>query len=338
MKNRLTGEYLLVYVFCMAVVTGPAIAQLFNIDLTHFPDCNTYIGLAHFEFKQNPVRAYRVIIPFVAAGINYLFGGVFAKLTPVYFTGDFSLFFSFLMVNTALTSFFGLLLYRYCRAFGAGRLPSLIGIMTMLTCRYTIYMAAYPLVDSLFCVVVALTLAGLKLRNTAMLAWAIFLGPFAKESFIFIAPLIFFFSHIDKKKQVLYFLCSGLIVFASRYLLDICAIGTAGNSITADLYHIPNLVNKLPKLFSFHTVFIILMTTGLWIIAPIAVMILKKDWKAIVLKPLDTYLIFFALSVVVQILLSGSVERMFYLFMPVICVIVALSAEESRRLYSSARR
>jgi hypothetical protein len=340
-KNRLLNEYLLVYMFCMAVIIGPAIACLFQYDLTHYPDCKTYLGLAHFEFDQNPVRRYRVIIPFAAGALNYLFGGIFGRLSPAYFYGDYSLAFSFFLVNTFLTSWFGLLIYRYCKAFGVDKTSAIIGTLAMLTCRYTIATAALPLVDSLFCVVTMLTLLGIKLKDTRMLLWAIFLGPFAKESFIFIAPLIFFFSHIDKKRLVLYFLLSGVLVFGYRYLYDvytlkIYTLHPVAGGLESDMNHVYNVVGNLRKLFSGGTMFKIMMNIGLWGLVPLLVLFAKKGSGKTLLGTLDKYLVFYLLAVIVQMLLSGSMERMFYLAMPFLCVVVALSVSELRKIYHPA--
>ena len=85
-----------VFFFCFAVLFGPAITVLFANDLSQFTDCNTYTALANFNFEQSAVRRYRVIIPFLASGLNAIGGDLFNKLSPSYFVGNFSLPFSFL--------------------------------------------------------------------------------------------------------------------------------------------------------------------------------------------------------------------------------------------------
>ena len=332
--SSLLNEHLLVFMFCLAVIIGPGIAALFEHDLSQYPDCTTYLGLAHFDFDQNPVRRYRFIIPFAAAILNFLFGGIFARLAPAYFVGNFSLPFSFFIINSLLTACSGLLIYRYCKAFGVHKTAAIIGTLAMLTCRYTIATAALPLVDSLFCVVIALTLLGLKLNDKKMLLLAIFIGPFAKEAFIFIAPLIFFFSQMSKKRLLLFFLISGILVFTFRYLYDVYTLKPVASGIISDLRHLKNIKWNLRKLFSFYTLFKILMNLGLWVLVPLFTLVIKPHWAKELLGKLDRYLIYFIISVVLQMLLSGSMERMFYLAMPLICVIVALAADELGRLYN----
>jgi hypothetical protein len=323
--------------FCLAVILGPAIATLFAFDVSRFPDSKTYLQLANLNLDQYELRGYRVIIPFAAGGLNYLFGGLFAKLAPAYFTGNFSLPFSFFLINTCLVAWFGLLVYRFNRAYNVSRMSALIGCLAVLTCRYTAYAAALPLVDSLFYVVLMLVLVGIKEKNTGMLVWAIFIGPFAKESFIFMIPLIFFFSHIDKKKQLLYFLLAGVLVLALRYLYSLHTGKPALESLTTDVYQVKNLVRIFPKVFSFYGLNKILMNVTLWLFVPLLLLIAKPEAFRSVFRCLGTYIVWYLLIVFVQILLSGSIERMFYLAMPVVCVVVAISVEELRKIYYPAR-
>lgn len=337
-KTWLLKENTLVFFFCLAVISGPAINTLFAFDLSQSTDCYSYLGLAHLDFAQSPVRRFRVIIPFLAAGLNYLFGGVFSKLAPAYFKGDFGLPFSFFIVNASLISYFGVLIYRYCKAYGADKFTAILGVLVMLTCRYTSYITGLPLVDSLFCVVVALSLLGIKEKNTSMLLWAIFLGPFAKESFIFIAPLIFVFSHIPKMRSVLYLLLSGVLVFSYRYIYELYAPPTYVNGFTADWMHYHNLIDELPNLLCFKGMYKLISNPWVWLGIPIlAALVSKNYWNAMKSK-LDILMLWFMISVMVQVLLSGSFERMFYISMPFWAVLIALSANELKKLYMRAEK
>ncbi len=331
-KTWILKENTLVFFFCAAVIWGPAINILFAYDLSHAPDSSTYLGLAQFDFDQSPVRRFRIIIPFLAAGLNFLFGGVFDKLAPAYFAGDFSLPFSFFVVNSLLISFFGLLIYRYCKAYKTGVYAAVIGTLVMLTCRYTSTIVGLPLIDSLFCVVVALSLLGIKEKNTSMLLWAIFLGPFAKESFIFIVPLIFFFSHIPKLRSALYILLSGILVFAYRYLYEKYAPLTLVSGLESDLSHLHNLADELWNLLSFKGFYKLFSNPWLWLLIPITALVFCKNYFKTLQQHLDGYLFWFMISVMIQVLLSGSFERMFYLSMPFWAVLIALSANELKKL------
>jgi len=337
-RSFLLREYNLVFLFSMAIMVGPAIAVLFAFDLSQTKDCYTYLGLAHFDFDQSPVRRFRVIIPFIAAALNEVFGGVFAKLAPSYFKGDFGLPFSFFLINISLMSYYGVLIYRYCKAYGLSIFISLLGLLVMLTCRYTLYTAALPMVDSLFCVVVAMVLLGIKEKNTAMLIPAIFLGPFAKEAFIFIAPLIFFYSHINKWKQVVYFLLSGMLVFSYRYVYELYVPLEGVTGIQADLFHITQIPQFAKTLFGFNGVYKIVSNLFVWILVPVAAYVLIPGYFRQSLKRVETVWLWFMASVVLQMVLSGSLERMFYISMPVLCLWVGATANELKKQYMTAEK
>jgi len=251
LRRFLFREHNLVFAFCMAIIVGPAINILFAYDLALYPDTDTYLGLAEFDFAQSPVRRFRILVPIAATCIHKVTLGLFNKLAPAYFTGDFSLPFSFFLINTSLMAYFGVLIYKYCRAYGLSVVLSLLSLLVMLSCRYTPYFAALPIVDSLFFITVAMTLAGIKLRNTRMLLVAIFLGPFAKESFIFIAPLIFFYSHLPKRKSAIYLLLSGAIVVLFRYVYEQLA-PLPGNAFATDVSHLNNIPIYLKTLLCFN--------------------------------------------------------------------------------------
>jgi hypothetical protein len=296
------------------------------------------MGLANFDFAQSPIRRFRVIIPFLAAGLNYLFGGIFSKLAPVYFVGDFGLPFSFFVVNSLLMSYFGLLIYRYCKAFGTGVYMALFGTLAMLTCRYTAYSAGLPMADSLFFVTVAMSVLGIKEKNTPMLIAAIFIGPFAKEAFIFIAPVIFFCSHIPKKKAFVYFLLSGLLVFSYRFIYELYAPETLVSGLAADFDHLDDIAELVRLLFSPKAMGKILMNIGLWLFVPVVAMLFNRKFFKSLMQQLDRHIGWFMLSVFVQMFVSGAIDRMFYVAMPVICLIVALSANELKKLYMSVEK
>lgn len=330
-KKLVQNEYFLVYLFSLAVIIGPAIAILFAQDLSQYSDCQTYLGLASWDFNQSPIRRYRPIVPFTAGSLNYLFGGVFRHLAPSYFTGNFSLPFSFFLVNTGLFGLYGVLIYRYCKAYGASWLAAAGGILVMLTSRYTAYYTGLALVDSLFFVVIAMVLLGIKQKDTRLLVLAIIIGPFAKEAFIFIVPLIFFFSHINKAKQLFYFLLSGILVFGFRYLFDYFGNFPVDSGLRVDMQHIPNIRLYLPILFSFQGMYKVVSSIALWILLPLIAWWLVPGFGKLLKSKLERYMFFLLLSVILQMLLSGSMERMFYQMMPVVCMTAAISIESLKK-------
>jgi hypothetical protein len=333
LKNFLPGEYVLVFLFCLAVIQGPAFSLIDTYDQATCVDCQTYMGIARFDFNQSPVRRYRPIVPLIAGGINYVFGNVFKKLQPGHFSGDFSLGFSFFIVNNILIGLWGVVIYRYCKVFGTSKWAAIAGILVMLTCRWTSYIAGAAMVDSLYCLVLGLSLLGIQERNTKLTLLAVFLGPFAKESFIFIAPVIFFFSHISKPRLLFYFLLSGIFVFIFRYCYDHFAGFPANSGLISDIDHVKYIKDSIRKLFSFHGVYDVFSNFGMWVLLPaFALMSTHSYWAALKQKA-KWYMLFFGIAVLIHMLLSGYLERMFYLAMPIICLTIAIAADEIRKQY-----
>ncbi len=327
LKQILFKESVLVFGFCMAVLAGPCLSILFQNDLSQFTDCNTYLGLAQFDFEQSAVRRYRLIIPMLASALNYMGGSAFDHLAPTYYKGDFSLAFSFFAINSVIMAFFGLIIYKYCLSHGLSKVAALIGLVFVLSSRYTYYFAALPFVDSLFCLVIGLTLLGIKNRDSKMLICCIFLGPFAKESFIFIAPLIFFFGSIPKSRQLLYFTISGFAVFSYHCLYDYYYPPKIVGWLMAEMYHFYNFKYTLALLFSFYGAYKMLINIGLWIGLPLLAWFVSEPFRKRFKSKWDVCKIWFLVSVLFQMLLSGSMERMFYLALPVFAVAIAMSFE-----------
>jgi hypothetical protein len=327
-KRLYLNENVIIFIFSVSIMLGPAALALVSYDSTTVgaTDTRTYLGLAKFQLQQSPKRRYRVIVPFVAAAVNKA-SFLWSRFQPKNYKDDFALVFSFFIVNLMLMGLFGLYIYRYLRSFSLSTISCLAGLLVMLTCRYTAMCAGTPLAESLYFVVIAMSLLGIRMNNAPMLITAIFIGPFAKEAFIFIAPLIFFFSNIPKTKQLLYFFLSAILVFGFRYLFDSYASLPPSAGLKADLGHISNIGNNILYLFSIKGIFALLSIMGFWLLL-IIIACRIPSFRLKLKKILTPLHICFFISVIIQLILSGAVDRMFYLTMPVLCLIVALSFEE----------
>lgn len=213
------------------------------------------------------------------------------------------------------------------------RLASVIGLLSMLTCRWTSYIAGLPLVDSLYMVVIVMTLLGIKTNNPKMLILAIFIGPWAKESFIFIAPLIFFFSKINKWKQVLLFAISGLLVFSFRYYFDKFSNTPIDLSLKASFETFESITISLKRLFSFHGVYEVVSIFGIWGILIIG--LFNKDIRIYLKQKTTLCMVLFLCIVLFQALLSTDLARMFYIGIPVIAIWVSLISDKILLLANS---
>jgi hypothetical protein len=336
LKKILLNEYVLVFLFCLAAIHGPAFSLMDNYDQTTCVDCTTYVGLAEGNFDQSPVRRYRPIVPAMAAGVNFVFGRAFNALKPSTFPGNFPLTFSFYLINCLLLSLWGVVIYRYSRAFGLARRWALAGLLVMLSCRWTPYIAGTPIVDSLYCLILGLVLLGIKIKNERLIVLAIFLGPFAKEAFLFVAPVIFLFSHVSKWRQVVYFAASGILVFSFRYAFDHYAHLTA-SGIEADLEIVGYVKETVLRLIGFHGIYDILSNIGLWLIFPLAAFRIPAFREA-ARQTVDWPIIGFMAAILIHLILNSCHERMFYLTMPLLCLYTGLSFRELTRYYFPAEK
>lgn len=322
-------QNLALFLFCFAILFGPAYALFdsYNYDTAANPDLKTYLGLANFDFNQSPIRKYRVIVPFMASGVNYVFGPLFTALAPDTFPGpDFAMCMSFLLVNCALMSVFGVLVYRLCKQYVTSQMAALTGLLSVLTCRWTLYVAGLPMVDSLYMVVTGLTLLGIKTKNTKLLIIAIFLGPWAKESFIFIAPLIFFFAPISKWRQLVLFAVSATLVFSFRYYFNTLSSGTDGIGLQNNFHHVSNAAASIKRLFSFHGVYEVFSVPAVWSL--LFVFLLKKEIRMAVVQKTETTHVLFLGIVLVHALLSTELSRMFYIATPVLAIWIAVITDQ----------
>jgi hypothetical protein len=295
------------------------------MDLSLVPDTVTYLGIFDFDFDQNPVRKYRVLVPLLARAVHFLFGGIFTKLSPESFPGDFAVGMSFLVVNNIIMSIFAVFAFRFVSAYSSNLLASLAGLLSILTCRWTGGFAGLPLVDSLYLTVLMMTLLGLKTGSKVLIITSILLGPWAKESFIFIAPIIFFYAPISKKKQILLFALSGILVFSFRYFIDIISGSSASGAFNRMFSHFDDIPLSLARLFSFHGVYELFSIAGFWVI-----LIIPAFFKGVLrssIRRFETYVFWFTIAVLFQTILSTDVARMLYMLTPILAVLWALIIE-----------
>jgi hypothetical protein len=327
-KQYLLNENVLVFLFCLGILAGPSTTVLLNYELQkRCTDCNTYKGIANLDFNQkNGVRRYRIIIPLIAAAVNNVIAEHVEDTKPNYFHGNFSLPVSFFLINIFLFCCYGVAIYRTCIAFDTGVAAALIGVLLMLSCRWTPYLAATPMIDSLYCLVTALVLLGLRTGNNKLIILSIFLGPFAKESFIFFLPLIFFYANISKPKLLLLFVASGLIMVMYRYTYEHLAGLPEHSGAKADWGQWNYFKRYWLGLFSPRELFKLTFNIGVWLVIPLYGIFFIKNFLRDLGAKLPGYIPFFVVVVFFHMLFGGY-DRHFYLATPAICVVIALSAD-----------
>jgi hypothetical protein len=329
MNRSLLKETLLVYGFAMALAAGPALSILFSFDLSLHGDCNTYLRIAHLDFAESPVRRYRVVMPFIAGFIDHIGHGLFQKLTPHHFTGDFSLPFSFFLVNLALTGWLGVIVYRFCLSYGVSRAAALIGMTAVITSRWTGYFVGLPYVDALYSCLAALLLYSLKKQHVPGIIVACLLGPLSKESFVFLLPLVVFAPARVALRGILAGAIGIGITIAIHQAIDAVQPPWVG-WMKADLLHFTRLDDHLNMLFSFYGIYKVLLNSGIWLLLPLMAYCYDRRFFRKRLRKADRFLIVFGISVILQMLLSGSMERIIYQAMPVFAVWIASAFDAVR--------
>ena len=312
------------FVLFIAIIFGPAFGFSDVYDHMSNVDVQTYVGLSEFDFEQHPVRRYRVIIPFIAAGVHFVFEPILSVLTPQEFPGDFPRIMSFVFVNLILIALYAVLLFRICETvIGKSNFwPIFIGVLSVLSCRWTMLFAGSALVDSLYLVVLGLLLLGILKKRMWMIVLAIYLGPWAMEAFIFFVPLLLFVEQKHYLKLILHLALSGIIIFAFRYFFD-QAIGVEfAESIERDVSHFAMIPESLKRLFSFHGLYEVFSIGGFWNIFIVFGLLIKKVRVALSEKISLIWLVL-AVLVLFQALLSFELARMFYLLTPLLAVVVS---------------
>ncbi len=322
-----------VFLFSFAVIFGPAFALFseYAYDLEANPDIASYLNVAESGFDESPVRRYRVIIPFLAAAIHAVFHPLFNLLRPWTFPGpDFAMGMSFFAVNMVLMSAFGTCVYLLCKECKTSSLAAIIGLLTVLTSRWTAYFAGLPLVDGFYLLIIGLLLLGILKKNEKIIIACVLLGPWAKESFIFWVPILYLYAPVNKFRLSGWLFLSGVLVFGFRYYWDWTHGVVQGESLSKDLDHFNLILPSLKRLFSFHGIYEVISIFGLWgllFFGILASSVREKLWSNLPSFALPVLGIVF-----LHAILSTDLARMFYLATPILAMIFGLVFDGIRRL------
>ena len=172
---------------------------------------------------------------------------------------------------------------------------------------------------------------GIKTKNNTVITIAIFIGPFAKESFIFIAPLILFFSSIPKKKQIMLFLLSGILVFSVRSFIDYQEGVPHLSSINNAFEHFENFQKTFVRMFSLKGFFELFSVLGLYSIIILIGFTGGKESIKQWYKFIDRPLIVLFFLILLHVFLSTEIGRMLFFSVPTLAVAIALILEHHPR-------
>lgn len=305
----------LLFFFCFAILVGPAYNTYLDYDYKINPDCVTYMSIAKGEFKnQSLVRRYRIILPFAAKAVALPFEQVYTKLWPHRADTEWPLRMAFLLVNLSLMALTGLTIFHCCKAYNISDFGSLLAVIAvMVGGRWGNLFAALPLTDSLYFLILCAVIYAIKTSNSLLIACCIFIGPLAKESFLFVAPFILFLSPLSKIKQIALFAGSGLLVFSIRYWIDQQAGTSMTASVASDTAHIHNIGLSLFRIASVRGLGELGTVLGLFSLLLLAGFTGGKKAIASWTNHTDALIWWFIPVILIHALLSTEVARMIYL-------------------------
>lgn len=319
-KNRI-----FIFFMAWAIVIGPAYNSYLDFDIYSCPDPTTYINMANGNFKdQSLTRRYRVIIPFMAKAASIPFEYVYKKIWPHRPNEHWPIRMGFLIINSLVVALCGLVIFEVCRAYEASYFSSLIAMIAILTSRWANYIAATPLTDSLYLFCIVITLLGIKTKSHWLQALAIFIGPFSKEAFIFIAPLLFFLGSIPKIKQLVLFLAAGLLIAGERMWIDYLASSPSINSIQNDLAYLHNIKDSFVRIASLRGIGELFTVVGFFSFIIVIGFLGGRKAYTPWTKYIDAACIGLIVSVIFQSLISIEVSRMLFFGAPVWAVSISL--------------
>jgi hypothetical protein len=330
--------HFLIFLFALSIIIGPGYNMYLHYDFSHTIDTKTYLAVAKGNFKdQSVTRRYRVIVPFAAAVVAWPISKIYTRLWPQRGDNDWPLRLAFFIVNSIITAIAAVFIFYICKLYGASAISAFLAMIAIMAGRWTNYTVGLPMTDSLYLLIIALTIYGIKARNKWALIFVIFIGPFAKESFIFLAPIVFFWGCIPKWKQLVYFIVSGAIVFGARYLIDKQA-GTAGAASIGNAFdHVDNITEAAIRIFAIRGLGELFTVMGTFTFMILAGFTGGKTERKKWLPVIDWPCMALVLALIVHAALSGEVARMLFFGAPVWALMLALILDR-HKLFSGYRK
>jgi len=324
------NNQLLILLFFLAMLIGPAYNTYVHYDFSHTSiDSKAYLNVAEGNFKEATItHRYRVMVPFTAKIVSIPISAVYKSLWPHRAESTWPLQLAFYLVNSLILAIAMLLLYQWLNdlKLGPKKWISLVACAALISGRWYNYMAGLPLTDSLYVLVIITTVIAIHKQSWAWTLLCIFIGPWAKESYLFVAPLLFFYGP-TKWKQIPFWLVSGIAVFGVRYVIDQHIGIEATQSISEYSGHFNDIVYTFKKLASIRGLGELFTVLGIFTFVVLGVLF-KKDLR----KSIPTYVIWLLPIFLFHAFLSGEAARMLAFATPLwaLCLFLGFGALNKR--------
>lgn len=324
------SNQILIFLFFLGIILGPAYNTYVHYDFSHTKiDCEAYLKVADANFEEATItHRYRVIVPFIAKAMSLPISAVYTKLWPHRADSNWPLRIAFYLVNSLILALAMLLLYQWLNSLSLGpkKWIALLACAAVISGRWYNYMAGLPLTDSLYVLVIVATCIAIQSKNWKWLLLCIFIGPWAKESYLFVAPLLFIFGP-NKWKQIPFWIVSGAFVFGMRYWIDQSIGIEATKSISEYSGHFNDFVYTFKKLASARGLGELFTVLSIFTLVVIGVF-MKKDLRT----QIPSYVIWLLPLFVFHAFLSGEAARMLAFATPLwaLCLMLGFAAVSKR--------
>jgi len=334
-------RWLLPWLLAVAALANLAYPMYVHFDFSHSPDTRSYLRMAAGNFDSIRItHRYRVVVPAAAAAVAAPLAKVYGRVWPQRSAGLWPLRFAFYLVNCLILATAGACWFNAARLTGASPGAAALAMLALLTSRWAAYAAGLPLIDSLYLLIFGL--AYYAVRRGPQGSWALLvvlvLGSLAKESFLILAPWLFWFGRktLAWPKQLLALAGGTAVLFAVHYFVDTHLGAPATQSVTNALKHFENISYSLHRAASPKGLGELLSIFGLFTLIVPAAFWLEKSQRT---NPSSTFYASLGWAesslvvvVVIHMLLSGDLGRMGYLAAPAFCAALALVFTHWRRL------
>lgn len=305
-------KHLTVVLIILASLYGASYQQYrhFNIDMPRgSTDANSYIAMSHGDFDVMPVHRYRIIIPFIAGGLQSVLENGISDVSEVDKL-------SFYIINFLISGLAAFLLFLLFIRFGFRIELSLLGTLLFICSRIVVLSTATPLVDSLFYLSIVCMIFLIEKRNVIILSVLLPLMLLSKETFL---PLLFLPLLITEFRKTMYIIgiiFSLLIFFGVRSMLgDVQGTHESSSLVNIVSTHARNMLSNLK--ISFTATGLHDWQNGFSFILILSMLGFRRDYfdnKRIV----PSYLIWIIPLAIIYGLLSGNLGRMlFTAFIPI---------------------
>ena len=329
-------NFIFPYLFCLAIIIGPAYNMYVHYDFSHSIDTESYLAMSIDNFTVNPVHRYRIIIPILAKITAIPIKLVYIKLWPHRAESLWPLQLSYFIVNSFLSALYGWVVYKLIRLYSNHLFAILIGLTAILTSRWMTYIAGLPLTDSLYLVVIVTLLYSIKTRNTILYSLVVLTGALSKESFLLFIPFLLIAGPFNWFKQTFLILGGTLILLGEHYLIDyIYPVQKIVTSIKHEnlleilIRHSAEIKITITDLLSIRGLGELFTVLGIFSFVIIYGFI-QSDSRKFLLINIEKYYSIFFMCIVLHALLSGDVARMFYFGSALYALIITLVIEQSK--------